>query len=230
MPAQTRTVSGVTTTSSVYSTQYSALPRTRSPGGRVRTPSGKFYAYEPTSHASQAERSRAASLGKLQPGGRADAAAVAANHKGTLSPASSTDGLSTIFSDTLTISSCGGTIRAKPKNPHQRHRFPEPSTQYKDHPSNQQNSSSPRRPRPMSSNSSNLGDRYSGGLGWEWNRESGFGGSAGTRLNGETGTRRKGQRLAESFGVDLGDVPIFLCKSPDGLAPREQHRKGYFGV
>ena len=226
MPAQTRTVSGVTTTSSVYSTQYSALPRTRSPGGRVRTPSGKFYAYEPTTHASQAERSRAASLGKLQPGGRADAAVVAANHKGTLSPASSTDGLSTIFSDTLTISSCGGTIRAKPKNPHQRHRFPEPTTQYRDHPSDQQ----PRRPRPMSSNSSNLGDRYSGGLAWEWNRETGFGGSAGTRLNGETGTRRKGQRLAESFGVDLGDVPIFLCKSPDGLAPREQHRKGYFGV
>lgn len=232
MPTQHRTVSGVTTASSVYSTQYSALPRTRSPGGRVRTPSGKFYAYEPTTHASQAERSRAASLGKLQAGARSDATAVAANHKGqALSPASSTDGLSTIFSDTLTISSCGGTIRAKPKNPHQRHRFPEPSLQYRDHPQDQQSSSStPRRPRPMSSHSSNLGDRYSGGLAWEWNRESGFGGSAGTRLTGETGTRRKGQRLAESFGVDLGDVPIFLCQSPDGLAPREQHRKGYFGV
>ena len=224
MRSQTRNVSGVTTTSSVYSTQYSALPRTRSPGGRVRTPSGKFYAYEPTTHATQAERSRAASLGKLQPGGNTDAA----DQKSTLSPASSTDGLSTIFSDTLTISSCGGTVRAKPKNPHQRHRFPEPTTQYRDHPSDQQQQ--PRRPRPVSSHSSNLGDRYSGGLAWEWNRESGFGGSAGTRLNGETGTRRKGQRLAESFGVDLGDVPIFVCQSPDGLAPREQQqRKGYFG-
>ena len=240
MTNQTRTVSGVTTTSSVYSTQYSALPRTRSPGGRVRTPSGNFYAYDSTSHASQAERSRTTSLGKLQ------APATASNHNNTLSPASSTDGLSTIFSDTLTISSCGGTVRAKPKNPHQRHRFPDP--QYKDFNSQQQQQQNqqyqyqqqqqqyphqqqqqPHRPRPVSSNSSNLGDRYSGGLAWEWNRESGFGGSAGTRLNGETGTRRKGQRLAESFGVDLGDVPIFLCQTPDGLTAQQQQRKGYFG-
>jgi hypothetical protein len=235
MSNQTRTASGVTTTSSVYSTQYSALPRTRSPGGRVRTPSGNFYAYDSTTHASQAERSRTSSLGKLQAPNRGD---VTASHlTNTLSPASSTDGLSTIFSDTLTISSCGGTVRAKPKNPHQRHRFPDP--QYKDfHPQQQQQQqqyqqprqqSQPRRPRPVSSNSSNLGDRYSGGLAWEWNRESGFGGSAGTRLNGETGTRRKGQRLAESFGVDLGDVPIFLCQTPDGLTAQQQQRKGYFG-
>lgn len=253
-PAQTRTFSGVTTTSSVYSNQYSALPRTRSPGGRVRTPSGKFYAYEPTTHASQAERSRAASLGKLHPKGDAATANDENNKRGPLSPASSTDGLSTIFSDTLTISSCGGTVRAKPKNPHTRHYFPEPShspapsqsySQYSRNSSasRKRSQSTPRRPRPTSRNSSNLGDRYSGGLAWEWDRESGFGGSAGTRLNGETGTRRKGQRLAESFGVDLGDVPIFLCQSPDGLGPREKGvgpgmqrqqqgpmRKGYFGV
>jgi hypothetical protein len=234
MSNQTRTASGITTTSSVYSTQYSALPRTRSPGGRVRTPSGNFYAYDSTSHASQAERSRTTSLGKLQ--------APAGHPNNTLSPASSTDGLSTIFSDTLTISSCGGTVRAKPKNPHQRHRFPDP--QYNDfHPQQQQyqnqqlqqqhyqpqSNNKPHRPRPVSSHSSNLGDRYSGGLAWEWNRESGFGGSAGTRLNGETGTRRKGQRLAESFGVDLGDVPIFLSQTPDGLTAQQQQRKGYFG-
>lgn len=225
MNNQTRTASGVTTSSSVYSTQYSALPRTRSPGGRVRTPSGNFYAYDSTTHASQAERSRTSSLGKLN-------APTKGHGNNTLSPASSTDGLSTIFSDTLTISSCGGTIRAKPKNPHQRHRFPDP--QYKDFRPQQQQQQyeqqgKPQRPRPMSSHSSNLSDRYSGGLAWEWNRESGFGGSAGTRLNGETGTRRKGQRLAESFGVDLGDVPIFLCQSPDGLTAQQQQRKGYFG-
>jgi len=221
MTNQTRTTSGVTTTSSVYSTQYSALPRTRSPGGRVRTPSGNFYAYDSTNHASQAERSRTSSLGKLHPSTKGKGEVT-----NTLSPASSTDGLSTIFSDTLTISSCGGTIRAKPKNPHQRHRFPDP--QYNDF-NPQQQQAKPQRPRPVSSNSSNLSDRYSGGLAWEWNRESGFGGSAGTRLNGETGTRRKGQRLAESFGVDLGDVPIFLCQSPDGLTAQQQQRKGYFG-
>jgi hypothetical protein len=223
MTNQNRTASGVTTTSSVYSQQYTALPRTRSPGGRVRTPSGNFYAYD----ASQTERSRTTSLGKLQ-------TPTASNHKNnnTLSPASSTDGLSTIFSDTLTISSCGGTVRAKPKNPHQRHRFPDP--QYENFQQQQQQQyyqqqTKSSRPRPVSSNSSNLGDRYSGGLAWEWNRESGFGGSAGTRLNGETGTRRKGQRLAESFGVDLGDVPIFLCQTPDGLTAQQQQRKGYFG-
>lgn len=230
-PVQSRTVSGLTAASSAYSSQYTPLPRTRSPGGRVRTPSGNFYAYEPTAHSLQAEQSRAASLGKLHPGG------LKQGPNGTLSPASSTDGLSTIFSDTLTVSSCGGTVRAKPKNPHQRHRFPDPQPQnFRQQQQQQQqygqrsrSKSQPRRPRPVSSHSSNLADRYSGGLAWEWNRESGFGGSAGTRLTGETGTRRKGQRLAESFGVDLGDVPIFLCQSPDGLAPAQQQRQGYFG-
>lgn len=217
-PTQSRTVSGVTTTSSVYSSQYTALPRTRSPGGRVRTPSGNFYAYEPTTHAEHAERSRAASLSKLQPGSGVNSAG------NILSPATSTDGLSTIFSDTMTISSCGGTIRAKPKNPHQRHRFPDTK-------SSKDQNNKPRRPRPVSSHSSNLADRYSGGLGWEWDRQSGFGGSAGTRLNGEAGTRRKGQRLAESYGVDLGDVPIFLSQSPDGLAATEQQKKkSYFAA
>ena len=83
MTNQNRTASGVTTTSSVYSQQYTALPRTRSPGGRVRTPSGNFYAYD----ASQPEqRSRTTSLGKLN-------APTASNHPiNTLSPASSTDG------------------------------------------------------------------------------------------------------------------------------------------
>ena len=42
-----------------------------------------------------------------------------------------------------------------------------------------------------------------------------------------------GSGVDVGFGVDLGDVPIFVCQSPDGLAPREQqlqqHRKGYFG-
>lgn len=243
LPRQTpsRTVSGLTTASSNYS-QYSALPRTRSPGGRVRTPSGNFYAYEPANHASQAERSRTASLGKLHPttAGKDDPH----HHNGTLSPASSTDGLSTIFSDTLTISSCGGTVRAKPKDPHQRHRFPEPKYQHQNqqqyHYQNQQDQQSrarskskPRRPRPVSSHSSNLADRYSGGLAWEWDRQSGFGGSAGTRISGQEGTRRKGQMLAHSHGVDLGDVPIFVCQSPDGLTPAQQERmqrKGYFAA
>lgn len=218
-----RNVSGVTTTSSVYSNQYSALPRTRSPGGRVRTPSGKFYAYEPNTHASQAERSRVSSLGKLRPTGPADS--NASNNNSTLSPASSTDGLSTIFSDTITISSCGGTIRAKPKDPNRRHNFPDPKE------GRQRSKSRPERPRLHSRNSSNLTDRYSGGLAWEWDRDSGFGGSAGTRLNGEAGTRRKGQELASSYGVDLGDVPIFLSHSPDQMAPPvQQQKKGYFGA
>ncbi|KAK6437868.1 hypothetical protein LTR95_005935 [Oleoguttula sp. CCFEE 5521] len=55
-------------------------------------------------------------------------------------------------------------------------------------------------------------DRYSGGLQYEWERGAGFGGSAGTRLSGSgsPGGARRGGGLAESYGVDLGDVPVFL--------------------
>ncbi|KAK6442365.1 hypothetical protein LTR95_001411 [Oleoguttula sp. CCFEE 5521] len=57
-----------------------------------------------------------------------------------------------------------------------------------------------------------LVDRYSGGLQYEWERGAGFGGSAGTRLSGSAspGGARRGGGLAESYGVDLGDVPVFL--------------------
>nr|OQO30158.1 hypothetical protein B0A51_04546 [Rachicladosporium sp. CCFEE 5018] len=55
-------------------------------------------------------------------------------------------------------------------------------------------------------------DRYSGGLQYEWERGAGFGGSAGTRLSGSgsPGGARRGGGLAGSYGVDLGDVPVFL--------------------
>ncbi|EMC91449.1 hypothetical protein BAUCODRAFT_39634 [Baudoinia panamericana UAMH 10762] len=63
------------------------------------------------------------------------------------------------------------------------------------------------------SNKSNdsLGDRYSGGLGYGWERGAGFVGSAGTRTGGDGG-RRKSKKMSQDFGLDLSDVPVFLQK------------------
>lgn len=55
-------------------------------------------------------------------------------------------------------------------------------------------------------------DRYSGGLGYGWERGSGFGGSAGTRQGSDQSAKRKSVKLSESFGVDLSDVPVFLTR------------------
>ncbi|KAJ9626323.1 hypothetical protein H2203_003955 [Taxawa tesnikishii (nom. ined.)] len=56
-----------------------------------------------------------------------------------------------------------------------------------------------------------LFDRFSGGLDYGWERGAGFAGSAGTRGN-ESKAQRKSIVLAENFGVDLSDVPVFLRK------------------
>ncbi|KAK4973199.1 hypothetical protein LTR28_011838 [Elasticomyces elasticus] len=54
-------------------------------------------------------------------------------------------------------------------------------------------------------------DRYSGGLGYEWERGAGFGGSAGTRARDDRASR-KSLKLSEDWGVDLSDVPVFLMR------------------
>jgi hypothetical protein len=52
-------------------------------------------------------------------------------------------------------------------------------------------------------------DRYSGGFGWEYDRDNGFGGSAGTRTgSGQANATRRGVPLRASYGIDLGDVPV----------------------
>ena len=56
-------------------------------------------------------------------------------------------------------------------------------------------------------------DRYSGGLGYGWERGNGFGGSAGTRQGSDRTAQRKSVQLSESFGVDLSDVPVFLTRA-----------------
>ncbi|EXJ79257.1 hypothetical protein A1O3_08758 [Capronia epimyces CBS 606.96] len=54
--------------------------------------------------------------------------------------------------------------------------------------------------------------RYSGGMGFGYERENGFGGSAGTRsVSGKAGAMRKGVALRASFGVDLSDVPVIMA-------------------
>ena len=67
--ASTATTGTARTTDSAFSaktfqTAASSIDRTRSPGGHVRTKSGKFIPFSPA-HAAQAERSRALSLAKL---------------------------------------------------------------------------------------------------------------------------------------------------------------------
>lgn len=56
-------------------------------------------------------------------------------------------------------------------------------------------------------------DRYSGGLNYGWDRDNGFGGSAGTRAKHDTKGERKSVVLSEAYGVDLSDVPVFLRRS-----------------
>ncbi|TKA27761.1 hypothetical protein B0A50_04862 [Salinomyces thailandicus] len=68
-----------------------------------------------------------------------------------------------------------------------------------------------------------LHDRYSGGLGFGWDRTEGFAGSAGTRgswgscseegREGRGGNRKSGGMMSEEFGLDLSDVPVFLRRS-----------------
>lgn len=51
--------------------------------------------------------------------------------------------------------------------------------------------------------------RYSGGLQYGYEKNKGFGGSAGTRtVSGKAEASRKGMPLSADFGVDLSDVPI----------------------
>lgn len=51
--------------------------------------------------------------------------------------------------------------------------------------------------------------RYSGGMQYGYERQQGFGGSAGTRsVSGKADLGFKGVKLREGWGVDLGDVPV----------------------
>lgn len=131
---------------SYQSTVAPSIDRSRSPGGRVRTASGKFMPYSP-SQAAQAESSRALSLAKLS-----------------------------------------GTAKSSTTS------LPEPGiTQH------------------TNKSSDSLLDRYSGGLGYGWERNGGFSESAGTRHSGSSLAKRKSIVMSESFGLDLSDVPVFLA-------------------
>ncbi|CAD0110459.1 unnamed protein product [Aureobasidium uvarum] len=56
-------------------------------------------------------------------------------------------------------------------------------------------------------------DRFSGGLGYGWERGVGFGGSAGTRQKNDTKAARKSVVISQNFGVDLSDVPVFMVRN-----------------
>ncbi|EME80127.1 uncharacterized protein MYCFIDRAFT_216109 [Pseudocercospora fijiensis CIRAD86] len=68
---------------------------------------------------------------------------------------------------------------------------------------------------PLPSRSTDVPDRFSGGLGYGWDRETGFIASAGSR-NGSTETvNRKSVKTSETYGLDLTDIPIFLQRRPN---------------
>lgn len=56
-------------------------------------------------------------------------------------------------------------------------------------------------------------DRFSGGLGYGWERGVGFGGSAGTRQKNDTKAARKSVADSQNFGVDLSDIPVFMVRN-----------------
>lgn len=70
----------------------------------------------------------------------------------------------------------------------------------------------PERPELKQRNSDGLFDRYSGGFGYGWDRNSGFEGSAGMRTSGGSfdDGKRKSVKMSEEYGLDLSDVPVFL--------------------
>nr|POF01633.1 hypothetical protein CFP56_76865 [Quercus suber] len=68
----------------------------------------------------------------------------------------------------------------------------------------------PRHSDSPSKSTDSLLDRYSGGLGYNWDFGSGFNGSAGTRVSGGRPTSSKGVPMSEAFGLDLNDVPVIL--------------------
>lgn len=72
----------------------------------------------------------------------------------------------------------------------------------------------PRTPTPLDPSEVLPIGRYSGGLSYGFESRAGIGGSAGTRSSsgglGGGDACRKGQRLSQSFGVDLSDIPVIL--------------------
>jgi serine/arginine repetitive matrix protein 2 len=68
-------------------------------------------------------------------------------------------------------------------------------------------------PRQQKSSPGSLHDRYSGGLGYGWERGAGFTGSAGTRTSGSQIAKRKSIQTSEEWGLDLSDVPVFLQRA-----------------
>ncbi|KAJ8611765.1 hypothetical protein MRB53_037772 [Persea americana] len=57
-------------------------------------------------------------------------------------------------------------------------------------------------------------DRYSGGLQYEWHRDTGFGGSAGTRVSGHEGLERS-QPAKVAYGLDLYSDAVSIQQEPN---------------
>ncbi|KXT18157.1 hypothetical protein AC579_7707 [Pseudocercospora musae] len=68
---------------------------------------------------------------------------------------------------------------------------------------------------PLPRRSTDVPDRFSGGLGYGWDRETGFSGSAGSRNASTETVNRKSVKTSETYGLDLTDIPIFLQRRPN---------------
>jgi hypothetical protein len=71
----------------------------------------------------------------------------------------------------------------------------------------------PTAPQPETPNQTVAYDRFSGGLGYGWERGIGINGSAGTRQKNDIKASRKSVTISQNFGVDLSDVPVFMVKN-----------------
>ena len=172
--------------------QAKLIHRDRSPGGRVRTPSGSYHPYSPD-HAASAERSRASLIAQHQgKDGRATQSldiqrrvprhqqqdtleSILGRYDRTLSPVPASDAGSVVDAP--------GTLNAAPRS------------------------------GPGLAAKGPMVDRYGGGLQYGFERGVGVQGSSGLRGGRMDERAREGNRFSEQFGLDFGDVPVFLRRA-----------------
>lgn len=171
-------------TPSAKTYQTSSIYRSRSPGGRVRTPSGSYHPYTPD-YAAQAERSRLGSLAQLEGRGVRGTQSMDIQRRVHHEQTDTLDSIVGRYDRTLSPvpASEAGSVD---ESPARRAKGPE------------------RGP---------LIDRYGGGLQYGYERGVGLQGSSGMRNSMTAKAPRGGNQFSEQFGLDLGDVPMFLSRA-----------------
>ena len=185
--------------------QATLINRSRSPGGRVRTPSGSYHPYNPD-HAAQAERSRASCLAQLE-----------GQHGGEM--------LSPRSTQSLDLQRRGGNHQQSDTlesilGRYERTLSPVPASEAGSV-TQEREEGKGRLDVPGSGQRGVVKgpvvmDRYSGGLQYGYQRGVGLQGSSGLRGSVQQNVStapRTGNQFSEQFGLDLGDVPMFLRRA-----------------